>query len=45
MKKGLVPRSDIDTDARWWGYIHTKKRWVFGYKLQLTWTTATDEIV
>ena len=34
MKKGVVPRSGIDTDARW-GYSHTKG-WVFGYKLHLT---------
>ena len=32
MKKGVVPRSGIDTDARWWGYSHTKG-WMFGYKL------------
>ena len=38
MKKGIVPRSGIDTDARW-GYSHTKG-WVFGYKLHLTSTTA-----
>ena len=38
MKKGVVPRSGIDTDARW-GYSHTKG-WVFGYKLHLTSTTA-----
>ena len=38
MKKGAVPRSGIDTDARW-GYSHTKG-WVFGYKLHLTSTTA-----
>ncbi len=25
MKKGAVPRSGIDTDARWWGYSHTKE--------------------
>jgi Transposase DDE domain len=25
MKKGVVPRSGIDTDARWWGYSHTKE--------------------
>ena len=37
MKKGVVPRSGIDTDARW-GYSHTKG-WVFGYKLHLTSTT------
>jgi hypothetical protein len=38
MKKGIVPCSGIDTDARW-GYSHTKG-WVFGYKLHLTSTTA-----
>jgi len=38
MKKGVVPRSGIDTDARW-GYSHTKG-WVFGYKLHLTSTTG-----
>ena len=38
MKKGVVPRSGIDTDARW-GYSHTKG-WIFGYKLHLTSTTA-----
>ncbi len=38
MKKGIVPCSGIDTDARW-GYSHTK-RWIFGYKLHLTCTTG-----
>ena len=38
MKKGIVPRSGIDTDARR-GYSHTKG-WVFGYKLHLTSTTG-----
>jgi len=38
MKTGVVPRSGIDTDARW-GYSHTKG-WVFGYKLHLTSTTG-----
>ena len=38
MKKGIVPRSGIDTDARW-GYSHTKG-WIFGYKLHLTSTTG-----
>lgn len=38
MKRGALPRSGIDTDARW-GYSHTKG-WVFGYKLHLTSTTA-----
>ena len=37
MKKGVVPRSGIDTDARW-GYSHTRG-WIFGYKLHLTSTT------
>ncbi len=43
MKKGIVPRSSIDTDARW-GYSHTKG-WVFGYKLHLTSTTAVCNLV
>jgi hypothetical protein len=38
MKKGVVPRSGIDTDARW-GYSRTKG-WIFGYKLHLTCTTG-----
>ena len=38
MKKGVVPRSGIDTDARW-GYSRTRG-WIFGYKLHLTSTTA-----
>ena len=38
MKKGIVPCSGIDTDARW-GYSHTKG-WIFGYKLHLTCTTG-----
>ena len=38
MNKGVVPRSGIDTDARW-GYSRTKG-WVFGYKLHLTSTTG-----
>ena len=42
MEKGEVPRPGIDTDARW-GYSHTKKGWVFGYKLHLTCTT--EELV
>jgi hypothetical protein len=39
MKKGIVPCPDIDTDAMWWGYSHTKG-WIFGYKLHLTSTTG-----
>ena len=38
MKKGIVPRYGIDTDARW-GYSRTKG-WVFGYKLHLISTTG-----
>jgi Transposase DDE domain len=33
MNKGVVPRSGIDTDARW-GFSHTKQ-WIFGYKLHI----------
>ncbi|MER5176099.1 MAG: hypothetical protein ABJB76_03295 [Candidatus Nitrosocosmicus sp.] len=44
MEKGIVPCPGIDTDARW-GYSHTKKGWIFGYKLHLTCTTAIDELV
>ena len=43
MKKGIVPCSGIDTDARW-GYSHTKG-WTFGYKLYLTCTTTGKIIV
>ena len=25
MKKGVIPRSGIDTDARWWGYSRKRK--------------------
>ena len=42
MKKGVVPRPGIDTDARW-GYSGTKG-WIFGYKLHLT-STTTGKIV
>ena len=38
MIKGLVPRSGIDTDARW-GFSHTKQ-WIFGYKLHITSSTG-----
>ena len=43
MKKGVVPRSGIGTDARW-GYSHTRG-WVFGYKLHLTSATAAGNLV
>jgi Transposase DDE domain len=40
MEEGVVPRSGIDTDARW-GFSHTKKGWIFGYKLHLISTTGS----
>ena len=39
MKKKVVPRSGIDTDARW-GFSHTKG-WIFGYKLHLISSTSS----
>ena len=39
MKKKVVPRSGIDTDARW-GFSHTKG-WIFGYKLHLVASTGS----
>ena len=42
MDKGIVPRSGIDKDARW-GYSHTKKGWIFGYKLHMI--SSTDSII
>ena len=39
MIKGAVPRSGIDTDARW-GVSHTKQ-WIFGYKLHITSSTSS----
>ena len=38
MIEGVVPRSGIDTDARW-GFSHTKG-WIFGYKLHITSSTG-----
>ncbi len=38
MKKDIIPRSGIDTDARW-GFSHTKG-WIFGYKLHLISSTG-----
>jgi hypothetical protein len=40
MNKGIVPRSGIDTDARW-GFSHTKG-WIFGYKLHLISSTGSS---
>ena len=42
MKKKVVPRSGIDTDARW-GFSHTKG-WVFGYKLHMVASTGSITI-
>jgi hypothetical protein len=39
MNKGIVPRSGIDTGARW-GLSHTKG-WIFGYKLHLISSTGS----
>lgn len=39
MKKGKVPHSGIDTDARW-GFSHTRG-WIFGYKLHITSSTGS----
>ena len=39
MKKKVVPRSGIDTDARW-GFSQTKG-WIFGYKLHLISSTGS----
>ena len=39
MKKKVVPRSGIDTDAMW-GFSHTKG-WIFGYKLHLISSTGS----
>jgi hypothetical protein len=39
MIKGVVPRSGIDTIARW-GFSHTKG-WIFGYKLHITASTGS----
>jgi hypothetical protein len=39
MDKGIVPRSGIDTDARW-GFSHNKG-WIFGYKLHLISSTGS----
>jgi len=43
MVEGVVPRSGIDTDARW-GFSHTKG-WIFGYKLHMISSTIGSIIV
>jgi hypothetical protein len=42
MEKDTVPRSGIDTDARW-GFSHTKG-WIFGYKLHLISSTGSMSV-
>ena len=42
MEKGIVPRSGIDTDARW-GFSHTKG-WIFGYKLHMISSTGSHAL-
>ena len=50
LKKGIAPRPGIDTDVRWWGYIHTTG-WVFWIQITssifytATTTTADDLIL
>src|SRR5678810_889620 len=39
MNNGIVPRSGIDTDARW-GFSYTRG-WIFGYKLHLISSTGS----
>jgi len=41
MKKGIVPCSGIDANARW-GFSHTRG-WIFGYKLHLI--SSTDSLI
>jgi len=43
MKEGVVPRSGIDTEARW-GFSHTRG-WIFGYKLHMVSNTDSSIIV
>ena len=38
IKKGIIPRPGIDTDARW-GFARTKG-WVFGYKMHMCCSTG-----
>lgn len=43
MDKGIIPRSGIDTSARW-GFSHTKG-WIFGYKLHMISSTGSSIVV
>ena len=41
MIKGVLPRSGIDTGARWVGIqVSHTKGWIFGYKLHITASTG-----
>jgi hypothetical protein len=44
MEKGIVPCPGIDTDARW-GYSHTRRGWIFGYKLHMVCSTDPSSII
>lgn len=41
MKKGIIPCPGIDTDARWRGFSHTRRGWIFGYKLHMVSSTGS----
>ena len=43
MKEGIIPRSGIDTDAKW-GRSHTKG-WIFGYKLHMICSTDPSSTI
>jgi hypothetical protein len=43
MKEGIIPRSGIDTGAKW-GYSHTKE-WIFGYKLHMICSTDPSSTI
>jgi hypothetical protein len=45
MEKGIVPCPGIDTDARWCGYSHTRRGWIFGYKLHMVCSTDPSSII
>jgi hypothetical protein len=44
MKEGIIPRSGIDTDARW-DRSHTKEGWIFGYKLHMICSTDPSSTI
>jgi len=39
--EGVVPRSGIDTDARWGDSVIQRAGWIFGYKLHMVATTGS----